>query len=130
MLNFIPFNTYNGNDVLNIVPYQYIWYVWLDSCLYFEHIESSHTDSYVRVWVQICIDINPIQTHCVVYELKNAVNLIENNDTYDKLKYDPLSSGVWLSVMPYICVTFIFHTIVQVNCWETFYKNELPVSGR
>ena len=130
MLNFIPLDTYNDDDVLNIRPYQYISFVWLDSCLYFEHIESSHPDSYVRIRLQICIDINPIQTHCVVYELKNAVNLIENNDTYDKLKYDPLSDWAWLSVMPYTCVTFIVYTIVQVNFWKTFYKNELPVSGR
>ena len=122
VLYFILFDTYYGNDILNIGTYRYIQVFWLDLCLYFEHIELSHQDSYVRIWVQIRIDINTIQTHCVVYELENAVNLIGNIDTYDKWKYDPLSAGAWLSVMPYICVAFIVYTIVQVNCWETLSK--------
>ena len=37
--DFILFSANNGNDVLSIVPYCYIFL--LDSCLYFEHVNSS-----------------------------------------------------------------------------------------
>ena len=51
--DFILFSANNGNDVLSIVPYCYIFL--LDSCLYFEHVKSSHLESHVRSSVRICI---------------------------------------------------------------------------
>ena len=45
---------------------------------------------------------NPIQTHYVISELKNAVRLVNNINTFDTWRYAEFSSGVWLCVMIYI----------------------------
>ena len=99
-----PFNTCSDDVVLNIGTCRQIWYIQLDSCLSFIHVESSNLESYVCIKVRIFIAsiCQTIWTHYVVSELKNVVKLIENIYAYDTWRHEKLSDREWLHVILYI----------------------------
>ena len=100
----------------------------MDLYLCFEHAESSNSDSYVHSWVRISIALrcqSRSDTFYIVSEIENQVKLIEHIHTLHTWGYTTFSSGVWLRLMLHICLACLICTIVPVNCWETFSRNNL-----